>query len=126
MEEPEVIQKPEEIHPLSKEISHLIDTYIGSIEDAKKPSTPIHIDEIASRIAKFYEMIRKVIDWKEDSVLRRSAIERALKRTLFTKLVTAFLSSLSTSQSISISASVIKFIDAEPTKVTLLKYLLAT
>ena len=86
MEEPEVIQKPEEIHPLSKEISHLIDTYIGSIEDAKKPSTPIHIDEIASRIAKFYEMIRKVIDWKEDSVLRRSAIERALKRTLFTKL----------------------------------------
>jgi len=79
MEEPEVIQKPEEIHPLSKEISHLIDTYIGSIEDAKKPSTPIHIDEIASRIAKFYEMIRKVIDWKEDSVLRRSAIERALK-----------------------------------------------
>ncbi len=86
MEEPEVIQKPEEIHPLSKEISHLIDTYIANIEDAKKPSTPIHVDEIASRIAKFYEMIRKVIDWKEDSVLRRSAIERALKRTLFTKL----------------------------------------
>lgn len=86
MEEPEIIQKPEEIHPLSNEISHLIETYTHNIDEAKKPSTPIHVDEIASRIAKFYEMIRKVIDWKEDSVLRRSAIERALKRTLFTKL----------------------------------------
>jgi len=86
MEEPEITKKPEEIHPLSKELTHLIDTYVRTIEEAKKPSTPIHVDEIASRIAKFYEMIRKVIDWKEDSVLRRSAIERVLKRTLFPKL----------------------------------------
>lgn len=86
MEEPEIIKKPEEPHPLSPQIQHLLDVYLANIQDSRKPSTPIHVDEIASRIAKFYEMVRKVIDWKEDSVLRRSAIERALKRTLFTKL----------------------------------------
>jgi hypothetical protein len=86
MEEPEIIKKPEDIHPLSPQITRLVDAFLSGIEESKKPVTPIHVDEIASRIAKFYEMIRKVVDWKEDSVLRRSAIERALKRTLFTKL----------------------------------------
>ncbi len=73
-------------HPLSPEIAHMLDEYVTGIQSAKKPVTPIHVDEIASHIAKFYEQVRKVIDWKEDNVLRRSAIERALKRILFPKL----------------------------------------
>jgi hypothetical protein len=67
-------------------ITTLIDNYVSGIEEGKKGTTPIHVDEIASRLAKFYELIRKVVDWKEDNALRRSAIERILKRLLFTKL----------------------------------------
>ena len=76
----------EDIHPLTPEFERLTKTYIRGLQSAKVTVTPIHVDEIASRIAKFYEMVRKVVDWKDDNVLRRSAIERALKRTLFPKL----------------------------------------
>lgn len=76
----------EDIHPLTPEFVGLTEMYIQGLSGANKTITPIHVDEIASRIAKFYEMVRKVVDWKEDNVLRRSAIERALKRTLFPKL----------------------------------------
>jgi hypothetical protein len=75
-----------DIHPLTPQSERLLEVFIDGTEAAKKAVTPIHVDEIASRIAKFYEMIRKVVDWKEDNVLRRSAIERALKRTLFPKI----------------------------------------
>lgn len=75
-----------ETHPLTPEFARLADAYVEGLGAANKAVTPIHVDEIASRIAKFYEMVRKVVDWKEDNVLRRSAIERALKRTLFPKL----------------------------------------
>ncbi|HLD24389.1 MAG TPA: hypothetical protein VJB96_00540 [Patescibacteria group bacterium] len=92
MEKPH-IKEPEteeeaaaDIHPLTPFTKTLITEYVAGLEFAKKPGTPIHVDEIASHIAKFYEQVRKVIDWKEDNVLRRSAIERALKRTLFPKL----------------------------------------
>lgn len=43
----------------------------------------IHVDEIASAVASFYEKIRGVVDWREEHLLRRAAIERALKRRLF-------------------------------------------
>ena len=76
----------EDPHPLTPEFSRLTNSYVEGLQAANKAVTPIHVDEIASRIAKFYEMVRKVVDWKEDNVLRRSAIERALKRTLFPKL----------------------------------------
>lgn len=79
-------------HPLTEETVALIETYIEGLRNQKKPGTPIHVDEIASHLAKFYESVRKVIDWKEDNVLRRSAIERALKRTLFPKLTGMSLS----------------------------------
>ncbi len=79
-------QQNAEAHPLTVEFIHLTQTYSQGLQGSNKSVTPIHVDEIASRIAKFYEMVRKVVDWKEDNVLRRSAIERALKRTLFPKL----------------------------------------
>lgn len=75
-----------EAHPLTAEFVRLAEAYTLGMKGTNKSVTPIHVDEIASRIAKFYEMVRKVVDWKEDNVLRRSAIERALKRTLFPKL----------------------------------------
>jgi hypothetical protein len=50
-----------------------------------KPRTgvsTIHVDEVASAIASFYEKIRGVVEWREEHLLRRAAIERILKRRL--------------------------------------------
>ncbi len=51
-----------------------------------KEKAAIHVDEIASKIAYLYERIRKIIDWKEENLLRRNAIERILKRSLISEL----------------------------------------
>jgi len=40
----------------------------------------LHVDEVASRVAAFYEQIRTIIDWKEEHLMRRAAIIRKLKR----------------------------------------------
>lgn len=45
----------------------------------------IHVDEVASRVASFYEKIRGVIEWREEHLLRKSAIERILRRRLLLK-----------------------------------------
>src|SRR5438477_9530694 len=45
----------------------------------KEGSSPIHVDEVASKVASFYEQIRTIIDWKEEHLMRRAAIIRKLK-----------------------------------------------
>ena len=71
---------------LNPEIEALAIAYSQELLASRKNYTPIHVDEIASRLAKFYEKIRKIIDWKDDNALRRGAIERILKRIVFPKL----------------------------------------
>ncbi|KUK82674.1 MAG: hypothetical protein XD98_0532 [Microgenomates bacterium 39_6] len=71
---------------LNPEIEALVNAYSQELLSPKKNYTPIHVDEIASKLAKFYEKIRKIIDWKDDNALRRGAIERVLKRIVFPKL----------------------------------------
>ncbi len=46
----------------------------------KKDASTIHVDEVASKVAAFYEHIRTIVDWKEEHLMRRSAIIRKLKR----------------------------------------------
>ncbi len=48
----------------------------------KEGETTIHVDEIASAVAAFYEKIREVVEWREEHLMRRAAIERILKRRL--------------------------------------------
>ncbi len=43
----------------------------------------IHVDEVALRVAAFYEHIRTIVDWKEEHLMRRAAIIRKLKRRFF-------------------------------------------
>jgi len=43
----------------------------------------IHVDEIAAKIARFYEQIRNIVDYQEEHLLRKSSILRALQRELF-------------------------------------------
>ncbi len=61
---------------------------------ADKPTAPastdasdfkINVDTASSRVATFYEKIRQVVDWKEEHLMRRIAMERVLKRRLFLK-----------------------------------------
>lgn len=72
---------------LNPYINELIDSYkLGIQAKLKGGIATIHVDEIASRIATLYEKIRKVVDWKEENVLRRSAILRILKRSFISKI----------------------------------------
>ncbi len=48
----------------------------------------IHVDEVASKVAAFYERIRGIIDWREEHLLKRGAIERMLKRRVMIGLDT--------------------------------------
>ncbi|MEA3344385.1 MAG: hypothetical protein U9Q16_01770 [Patescibacteria group bacterium] len=54
--------------------------------EPKQGIVTIHADEVASRVAAFYERIRGIIDWKEEHLLKRRAIERILKRRLFSQM----------------------------------------
>lgn len=83
---------PAPIKPLPKgfspQVAKLLQTYQQFYEkhQLEVDSAPIHVDEIASKVALFYERIRKVVDWKEEHLVRRGAIERILKRKMITKI----------------------------------------
>jgi len=69
---------------LSPLLARLIQDYWQAAERSRQKSqeTKVNVDEIASKLAVFYEKIRKVVDWKEENMIRRSAIERYLRRHL--------------------------------------------
>jgi len=80
-------QKNEATFRLQQAIEDLLNEYQNDLKQLRyKEISPINVDEIASKMAKVYERIRKIVDWKEENVLRRSAILRILKRTLVHKL----------------------------------------
>ncbi len=56
-------------------------TWHQSLQQRENVST-IHVDEVASKVAAFYEKVREVVDWKEEHLMRRAAISRMLKRRL--------------------------------------------
>jgi hypothetical protein len=49
----------------------------------KQGVATIHVDEVAKKVAAFYEQIRTIVDWKEEHLMRRAAINRKLKRKFF-------------------------------------------
>ena len=49
----------------------------------KQGTVNVKVDEVASKVATFYEKIRQIVDWQEQHLMRRIAIERILKRRLF-------------------------------------------
>jgi hypothetical protein len=69
---------------LSQPTQKLIQRYQAWYQSLQiKEGVPtIHVDEVASAVASFYEKIRGVVEWKEEHLLRRAAIERILKRRL--------------------------------------------
>ncbi|MCJ7804635.1 hypothetical protein MUP35_02795, partial [Patescibacteria group bacterium] len=86
-------QKPSEENPdnfgvFSEAAERLFKDYQNYVQSlqAKGEVTYIHVDEIASRVAVFYENLIRVINWKEEQLVRRTAIERKLKRRLITEI----------------------------------------
>jgi len=73
---------------LTSQIKELISNYQQALEEIRPKGeiSTIHVDEIAAKVAVLYEKVRKIIDWKEEHLLRRGAIERILKRRLISEL----------------------------------------
>lgn len=73
---------------ISKQTKDLIKSYQewkNSLQVKENVST-IHVDEVASKVASFYEKLRGIVDWKEEHLLKRSTIERLLKRRMLPKI----------------------------------------
>ena len=70
---------------LSQKTKKLIQQYQDWHRSLKKKEGvfTVHVDEVALAVAGFYEKMRGVVDWKEEHLMKRAAIERNLKRRLF-------------------------------------------
>jgi len=70
---------------LSEATKNLIGKYnVAKQKEAQKNDSPtIHVDEVALKVAAFYEKIRTVVEWKEEHLMRKAAIMRKLKRRFF-------------------------------------------
>ena len=70
---------------LSESTKKLVSQYnLAKIQESARPSAAIiHVDEVAQKVAAFYEQIRTIVDWKEEHLMRRAAIIRKLKRRFF-------------------------------------------
>ncbi|MCX6718559.1 MAG: hypothetical protein NTY81_03100 [Candidatus Staskawiczbacteria bacterium] len=72
------------MNELSDATKKLILQYgLAQKQDSKQKTETIHVDEVAKRVAAFYEQIRTIVDWKEEHLMRRAAIIRKLKRKFF-------------------------------------------
>jgi hypothetical protein len=71
-----------ELSPKTQKLIQLYQNWFQSLQP-KEGETTIHVDEVALKVASFYEKIRGVVDWREEHLLRKTAIERILKRRLF-------------------------------------------
>lgn len=88
-----VIEKPEDTNRegflagLSDPFYKYLKAFKHSVkEENRKSPNPIYVDEIASKVAKLYETVRRIVDWKEEHLIRRAAIERVLKRRFVSKV----------------------------------------
>lgn len=70
---------------LSEATKRLISRYSLALksETQQPETTTIHVDEVAQKVAAFYEQIRTIVDWKEEHLMKRAAIIRKLKRKFF-------------------------------------------
>jgi len=80
--------EPDSTKDLSLNVQKLIKGYkkYKEISNHQERVPVIHVDEIASKIASVYETVIRVINWKEEQLVRRTAIERKLKRKLITEI----------------------------------------
>jgi len=88
-----------ELSPLTKKLISKY-TLAQEQESLKSGSVTIHVDEVALRVAAFYEQIRTIVDWKEEHLMRRAAIIRKLKRRFFDLEMNNFLDTNNVAESL--------------------------
>jgi len=73
-----------------KAIEDLLERYQSTLSPTKTDGggAKIHVDEIASKVAVFYERVRSIIDYQEEHLLRKNFIGRILRRRLLIKDLT--------------------------------------
>ncbi len=73
---------------ISKETKDLILGYQKWQESLQKKEgvSTIHVDEVASKVAAFYEKIRGIIDWKEEHLIKIGVIERSVRKRIIPKI----------------------------------------
>jgi len=85
------IKNKKKLSKKKRELSQTFKTYLYEYITITKSQeyeviSPLHVDELASKIASLYEKIRRIIDWKEEHLIRRFAIERVLKRIMIPQI----------------------------------------
>ena len=78
-----------ELTPNVKKLAQEYRRWQSSIQLKEGVST-IAVDEVVAKVASFYEKIRGVVDWREEHLLRKTAIERILKRRMLLGVVENF------------------------------------
>lgn len=70
------------------ELSQNTNTLVGRYkawyegEATTAPQSTIGVDDVASKVASFYEKIRGVVDWREEHLLKKTAIDRIFRRRM--------------------------------------------
>lgn len=78
--EPENEEQPRK---LNEQTERLLQSFrAGDAYGRQKGESSIHVNSVVSRMASFYEKIRNAIDYRDEQLLRKNAIERILKRRL--------------------------------------------
>lgn len=70
-----------ELAPNVKKLALEYERWYRSMQPVEGVPT-IAVDEVAAKVASFYEKIRGVVDWREEHLLRKTAVERILKRRM--------------------------------------------
>ncbi|MBI2644051.1 MAG: hypothetical protein HYW95_00905 [Candidatus Wildermuthbacteria bacterium] len=70
-----------QLHPTLQKYIAQFQLWQRRIKESGEERT-IEVDEVIARVALFYEKIRGIVDWREEHLLRKTAIERILKRRI--------------------------------------------
>ncbi|OHB21061.1 MAG: hypothetical protein A2939_00720 [Parcubacteria group bacterium RIFCSPLOWO2_01_FULL_48_18] len=70
---------------LSRPIQQLLERYkeVAQKVTSQQAVATIHVDEVASRVALFYEKTRNLVDYQEEHLIRKTFILRTIRRRLF-------------------------------------------
>lgn len=81
---PTLSQKKENGHTVNENTKKLFQAVYAeqNKEEANNNRPKIKVSELISKMAFYYEKIRNTVDYKEESLLRKNAIERILKRQI--------------------------------------------
>jgi len=85
MVSPYLMKKREDVFTLSENIRRLFQIIYNEKKESEEESEDIQkikVSEVISKMAFYYEKIRNSVDYKEENLLRKNAVERILKRQI--------------------------------------------